>query len=110
MIRRTSMALLLSSVPSFVSYTLESATDILYNMTLEMGGNCTASAIFVLAASDPPYSVYGTPFGSSADCGALCLLTRMVFSLRSFKITRIARVQGFMNGFGRDKLFHLLSR
>jgi carboxy-cis,cis-muconate cyclase len=37
-----------------------------------MGGNCTSSrAIFVMAATDSPYSVYGSPFGGSADCGSV---------------------------------------
>ena len=37
-----------------------------------MGGNCSSSkAIFVVAASESPYSIYGTPFGNTADCGAV---------------------------------------
>jgi carboxy-cis,cis-muconate cyclase len=60
-----------ASTPSFVSYTLGSATDILYNTTLEMGGNCSAKAIFVVAATESPYAVYGTPFGGTADCGSV---------------------------------------
>ncbi|TVY59276.1 Carboxy-cis,cis-muconate cyclase, partial [Lachnellula cervina] len=61
-----------STAPAFVSYTLGNATDILYNSTLDIGGNCTSSkAIFVTAATEPPYAVYGTLFGSNADCGSV---------------------------------------
>lgn len=61
-----------TTAPAFVSYTLGNATDILYNTTIEMGGNCSSSkAIFVLAATEAPYAVYGTPFGNTADCGAV---------------------------------------
>jgi carboxy-cis,cis-muconate cyclase len=55
-----------------VSYTLESATDIIYNTTVALGGNCSSSkAIFITAASESPYAVYGTPFGSNAECGSV---------------------------------------
>lgn len=55
-----------------MSYTLGSATDIIYNTTLALGGNCSSSkAIFVAAASKSPYAVYGTPFGGSAECGSV---------------------------------------
>jgi carboxy-cis,cis-muconate cyclase len=61
-----------SSTPAFVSYTLGSATDIIYNTTLEMGGNCSSSkAIFVVAATESPYAVYGSPFGGTAECGSV---------------------------------------
>lgn len=40
-------------------------------MTLQMGGNCTSTAIYVVAATEPPYAVYGTPFGNSANCGSV---------------------------------------
>ena len=37
-----------------------------------MGGNCSSSrAIFVVAAAEAPYAVYGTPFGATADCGSV---------------------------------------
>lgn len=37
-----------------------------------MEGNCSSSkAIFVVAASEPPYAVYGTPFGSLGECGSV---------------------------------------
>ncbi|TVY19999.1 Carboxy-cis,cis-muconate cyclase, partial [Lachnellula arida] len=61
-----------STAPAFVSYTLGNATDILYNSTLDIGGNCSsAKAIFVTAATEPPYAVYGTLFGTSAGCGSV---------------------------------------
>ena len=46
------------------------------NNTLSLGGNCSnssAAAIFVMAASTPPYAVYGSPFGGQDDagCGAV---------------------------------------
>jgi carboxy-cis,cis-muconate cyclase len=61
-----------TTTPGFDSYTLASSTDILYNTTVAMGGNCSSSkAIFVVAASESPYAVYGTPFGNTADCGTV---------------------------------------
>jgi carboxy-cis,cis-muconate cyclase len=61
-----------SASPAFVSYTLGSATDIIYNTTVALGGNCSSSkAIFVTAASESPYAVYGTPFGGNAECGSV---------------------------------------
>jgi carboxy-cis,cis-muconate cyclase len=63
-----------AAAPGFASYSLVSGTDIVYNTTLSLGGNCTTSkAIFVVAASEPPYNVYGSPFGSSVrGAGAGC--------------------------------------
>jgi carboxy-cis,cis-muconate cyclase len=61
-----------ASSPAFVSYTLGSATDIIYNTTIAIRGNCSSSkAIFVTAASESPYAVYATPFGGTADCGVV---------------------------------------
>jgi carboxy-cis,cis-muconate cyclase len=61
-----------TTAAAFVSYTLGSATDIIYNTTIEMVGNCSSSkAIFVVAETESPYAVYGTPFGGTADCGAV---------------------------------------
>lgn len=61
--------------PSFVSYTLANGTNIVANnKTLTMGGNCantSASAIFVVASSKAPYTVYGVPFGTDASCGSV---------------------------------------
>jgi len=55
-----------------VSYTLGNATNIIYNASLEIGGNCSSSkAIFVVAASESPYAVYGSPFGGTAGCGSV---------------------------------------
>jgi len=34
-----------------------------------MGGHCAAAAILILAATESPYAVYGTPFGGSVNCG-----------------------------------------
>ncbi|KUJ21723.1 3-carboxy-cis,cis-mucoante lactonizing enzyme [Mollisia scopiformis] len=61
-----------SAVPAFVSYALGNATDITYSNLVDLGGNCSSSkAIFVMAATESPYAVYGTPFGGTADCGAV---------------------------------------
>lgn len=63
--------------PGFVSYTLPNAnaTNILANNnTVTMGGRCantSANAIFVVASKEPPYNVYGVPFGSDAGCGSV---------------------------------------
>ncbi|KAF8866949.1 carboxy-cis,cis-muconate cyclase [Acephala macrosclerotiorum] len=58
--------------PGYVSYALENATDITYSTIISAGGNCTSSkAIFVMAATESPYAVYGSPFGGSADCGSV---------------------------------------
>ncbi|KAH8659765.1 carboxy-cis,cis-muconate cyclase [Xylariales sp. PMI_506] len=59
------------SSPAFISYSLESATSISYNATVAAGGNCTATAIFVVADPNPPYSVYGSFFGGNAGCGTV---------------------------------------
>jgi carboxy-cis,cis-muconate cyclase len=60
-----------ASVPGFVSYSLSNATDITYEATVDAGGNCTASAIFVVADQNPPYAVYGSFFGTNAGCGSV---------------------------------------
>ncbi|KAI0123634.1 carboxy-cis,cis-muconate cyclase [Xylariales sp. AK1849] len=61
-----------ASSPAFVSYSLGNATDISHDATIPAGGNCTATAIFVVADQNPPYSVYGSFFsGSNAGCGAV---------------------------------------
>ncbi|CZR56947.1 related to carboxy-cis,cis-muconate cyclase [Phialocephala subalpina] len=58
--------------PAFVSYALGNATDITYSTTIQSGGNCTSSkAIFVMAATESPYAVYGSPFSGTADCGSV---------------------------------------
>lgn len=54
-----------------MSYTLANATDIVYGNTLQMAANCSGNAIFVVAATEPPYSVYGSPFGSNSSCGVV---------------------------------------
>lgn len=39
---------------------------------MTLGGNCSTSrAIFAVAATKPPYNVYGTPFGGVANCGGV---------------------------------------
>ncbi|KAF3025041.1 hypothetical protein E8E14_014376 [Neopestalotiopsis sp. 37M] len=60
-----------SSSPAFVSYSLANATSITHDATIPSGGNCTATAIFVVADPNPPYSVYGAFFGSNAGCGTV---------------------------------------
>ncbi|TVY75964.1 Carboxy-cis,cis-muconate cyclase [Lachnellula suecica] len=60
-----------AATPSFVSYTLASATDIIYNTTLEIGCNSSAVSIFAIASSEPPYAVYGCPFVGASNCGAV---------------------------------------
>ncbi|RDW94631.1 hypothetical protein BP5796_00394 [Coleophoma crateriformis] len=62
-----------SNIPTgYVSYTLNNATDIVYDTNVTIGGDCQSSkAIFVVAASEPPYAVYGSPFGGTADCGSV---------------------------------------
>lgn len=60
-----------ASSPAFVSYSLANATSITHDATIPSGGNCTATAIFVVADPNPPYSVYGAFFGSNAGCGAV---------------------------------------
>ncbi|PIA88996.1 Carboxy-cis,cis-muconate cyclase [Cercospora beticola] len=61
--------------PSFVSYSIVDGTTLVpNNKTLSLGGECansTANAIFVVADERPPYAVYGVPFGSNANCGAV---------------------------------------
>lgn len=57
--------------PGFVSYSLANASSIVHDTTLSAGGNCTATAIFVVADPNPPYSVYGSFFGSNAGCGSV---------------------------------------
>jgi carboxy-cis,cis-muconate cyclase len=54
-----------------VSYSLANATDISHDVTIPAGGNCTATAIFVVADPNPPHAVYGTFFGSDAGCGTV---------------------------------------
>jgi len=42
--------------------------DIIYNTTLAMSGNCSASEYtFDMAATESLCAVYGSPFGSTAD-------------------------------------------
>jgi carboxy-cis,cis-muconate cyclase len=60
-----------SSSPAFVSYSLANASAITYDTSIPSGGNCTATAIFVVADPNPPYNVYGTFFGSDAGCGTV---------------------------------------
>ncbi|KAK6085250.1 hypothetical protein SCUP515_01068 [Seiridium cupressi] len=60
-----------SSIPGFTSYSLENATEITHTATIPSGGNCTATAIFVVADPNPPHSVYGSFFGSNAGCGTV---------------------------------------
>ena len=36
-----------------------------------MDRNCSSKAIFILAATEAPYAVYGTPFGGTAECGSV---------------------------------------
>ncbi|KAI0149003.1 carboxy-cis,cis-muconate cyclase [Pestalotiopsis sp. NC0098] len=60
-----------ASSPAFVSYSLANATSITHGATVPSGGNCTATAIFVVADPNPPYSVYGAYFGSNAGCGTV---------------------------------------
>lgn len=60
-----------SVLPSFVSYSLASASDVTHTGTLAAGGNCTGRAIYVAASAVEPHAVYGSFFGSSAGCGAV---------------------------------------
>jgi carboxy-cis,cis-muconate cyclase len=36
-----------------------------------MGGNCSGNAIFVVAATESPYAVYGSSFSGTTDCGSV---------------------------------------
>lgn len=60
-----------TTVPGFLSYSLSNATDITYEATVDAGGDCTATAIYVVADQNPPYAVYGSFFGSNAGCGSV---------------------------------------
>lgn len=58
-----------------MSYALINATSIEHRKTLVTGDNCTATSIFIVADTHPPYHAYGTLFSSTkglnAGCGAV---------------------------------------
>lgn len=56
----------------FVSYSLANATTIEHKKTIPAGGECTATSIFVVGDSNPPYNVYGTFFASHTGIDAGC--------------------------------------
>ncbi|ROV86992.1 hypothetical protein VSDG_10090 [Cytospora chrysosperma] len=55
----------------WASYTVENGTDLTYDTSLAIEGNCTESlgtrGIFIIAADKPPYNVYADPFGNCAN-------------------------------------------
>ncbi|ETS77426.1 hypothetical protein PFICI_11300 [Pestalotiopsis fici W106-1] len=57
--------------PQFASYSLSDNHEITHDVTIAAGGNCTATSIFVVANPNPPYSVYGSFFGSNGGCGSV---------------------------------------
>ncbi|OJD28909.1 carboxy-muconate cyclase [Diplodia corticola] len=53
----------------WTSYSIDSATAVTHTATLPLtGANCSNDrSIFVVAAREPPYNVYGDPFGDCAN-------------------------------------------
>ncbi|KAK7962468.1 uncharacterized protein PG986_003293 [Apiospora aurea] len=57
---------------AFVSYAVEDeGLTLTHQATVLAGGGCTGSAIFVLSAADPPYTVYGNLYYRDARCGTV---------------------------------------
>ncbi|KAK8074978.1 3-carboxy-cis-cis-mucoante lactonizing enzyme [Apiospora hydei] len=57
---------------AFVSYAVEDeGLTLTHQATVLAGGGCTGSAIFVLAAVDPPYTVCGNLYYRDAQCGTV---------------------------------------
>ncbi|KAK7983998.1 hypothetical protein PG989_011400 [Apiospora arundinis] len=57
---------------AFVSYAVEDeGLTLTHQATVTAGGDCTGSAISVLAAVDPPYTVYGNLYYREARCGTV---------------------------------------
>lgn len=53
----------------WTSYSVDNATSLTHTATVPMGGaNCSSDrSIFILGAKEPPYAVYGDPFGDCAN-------------------------------------------
>ncbi|KAK8072275.1 carboxy-cis-cis-muconate cyclase [Apiospora saccharicola] len=61
---------------AFVSYAVAAGKDddgpaLTHQATVQAGGNCTGSAISVLAAIDPPWTVYGNLYYLDARCATV---------------------------------------
>lgn len=60
--------MLTNSYISWASYTVEDGTDLSYDTSIAMSGNCsTTRGIFIIAADKAPYNVYADPFGNCAN-------------------------------------------
>lgn len=95
-----------SSSPAFASYSLANATEITHDATIAAGGNCTATAIFVVADPNPPHSVYGAFFGSNAGCGAVLSVDeqgKLESTLQNFTYFSSSAVHG--SAFSPDSKF-----